>query len=78
MKTDQIKSIAFLLADGAAVAFPAIGPFVAIAEKLIEKADEMGIVPHELSAAQAGAMAAGLVAHDASKLTEFKAHEKKG
>ncbi len=76
MKAEQIKSIALLLADGAAVAFPAIGPFVAIAGKLLDEADRLGIIPHELSVEQAGAIAAGMAAHDASLLTSDRARRR--
>jgi hypothetical protein len=76
VKVDQIKSVAFLLADGAAVAFPAIGPFVAIAEKLIEEADRLGIVPHELSAEQVAAIASGMAAARASAITSDREKRK--
>lgn len=75
-KLEQVESIVFLLADGAAVAFPAIGPFVAIAEKLLEAADQHGVVPVEISAAQRDAIAAGMAAARASAVTTDRAHRK--
>ena len=70
---DSIQSVAFGLADGVAVVFPVSPPFVAAIEAIVKAAEDHGIVPYEMSAEQAAAIAAGMAAHDASKLTEFKA-----
>jgi len=74
---ESIESIVFKLADGAAVVYPAIGPFVAILEKLLDVANEHGIVPVELSVEQRASIAAGMAAAKASAVMSYRAHEKK-
>jgi len=74
---DAAESIVVTLADGAAVIFPAAGPFVVILEKLLDVANEHGIVPVELSVEQRASIAAGMAAAKASAVTSYRAHEKK-
>ncbi len=66
-----------LVLDGAAVVLPVIAPFVNILERLVEVAQEHGVIMTELPAAQAEAMAAGMAAARASAVTSFQAHAKK-
>ncbi len=66
-----------LVLEGAAVVLPVIQPFVAILERLVEVAEEHGIIMTELPKAQAEAMASGMAAARASAVTSFQAHAKK-
>lgn len=75
MKLEQVQSIAFALADGAAVVFPVAAPLIAGIEAIILAAEQAGIAPHELSAEQAQAIAAGMAAARASAVTSFKARK---
>lgn len=60
---------------GAAIVFPVAAPFVAGIEAIIKAAEDIGIVPHELPAEQAQAIAAGMAAARASAVTGFRAHQ---
>lgn len=78
MNAADIEGIALKLADGATVLFPEARPFIAVLEMLLEVADEYDIIPHELPAEQAAAIAAGMAAARASAVTSYKANQKKG
>jgi hypothetical protein len=73
---DAAESIVITLANGAAVIFPAVGPFVVILEKLIDTAESHGIVPVELSVEQRASIAAGIAAAKASAVTSYRARAK--
>ena len=70
-KINQVQSIAFMLADGSAVAFPIIAPFVSAIEAIILAAENHGVVPVEMSVEQRNAIAAGMAAAKSSAVTEF-------
>ncbi len=76
MKLDvaQIEGFAIKLLDGTAKVYPPAAPLIALIEGIVEVADEYGIIPHELPAAQVMEMAAHGAADRASLLTEYRAH----
>ena len=76
-QVETAESIVVTLADGAAVIFPAVGPFVVILEKLLDTAESHGIVPVELSEEQRASIAAGIAAAKASAVTSYRARAKK-
>lgn len=70
---EQVEGIALQLLDGTAKVFPVTAPFVVLIKEILEVADEYGIIPHELPAAQVAAMAAGMAAARASAVTSYRA-----
>ncbi len=72
----QVEGFALKLIDGTAKVFPVTAPIMVLIEGIIELADEYGIIPHELPAAQAQAMAAGLAALRASAITSDRARHR--
>lgn len=71
---DTVESITLGLSGGVAIVFPPAAPFVAILKQLVETANELGIVPHELPAEQAASIAAGMAAARASAVATYVAH----
>jgi len=79
MTSAQLKtaeSIAVFLADGTAYIYPPAAPIVAAFERLLEEADQHGVIPTQISAEQAREMAAGMAAARASAVTSYKEHRK--
>ncbi len=72
----DVEGFALKLLDGTAKVFPVTAPIMVLIEGIIELADEYGIIPHELPAAQVQAMAAGLAALRASAITSDRARRK--
>ncbi len=80
MKVDvaQIEGFAIKLLDGTAKVYPPAAPLVVLIEGILQVADEYGIIPHEMPAAQAREMAAHGAADRASAVTSYRAHHPEG
>lgn len=78
---EAIESITLSLAGGVAVIYPPSALFVTLIKSALQYWKHIGTdvgTPHELSAEQAGAIAAGLAAAKASAVTSYKeSNEKK-
>ena len=80
MDASQIQSLIFVGADTVARLYPVSAPFIAIAEQIMLKLEEMGIVPIEVKGAtpeQLAAIASGMAAAKSSAVTEYKEHMRK-
>ena len=74
----EIESIAIGLGDGVAFFYPPSAPVIALIKAFITGAQDLGVVPHELSVEQAREMAAHEAAALASAVTSYKAHHPEG